>query len=328
MTISPLPTFRPHPLLRGGHVQTLAGYWLRGTSGPADTVKHHVELADGDQIVLHDDQPANWTAGDRAALLLPGLAGCYQSGFLVRIAFRLNERGVRTFRMDHRGTGAGVGLASNPYHAGRSDDVRTALQAIGELCPASPLAVAGFSLSGNMVLKMLGELPDDVPAQLDRAAVFNPPIDLARCTTRVEQVPSSLYGRHFTKLLCDQLSRQPRLLADSPLARPSSSPRSLREFDEIFTAPKSGFASADDYYRRSSAAQFVPAIRVSTLIVTSRDDPLVPYQPFEALDCPSAVSLHIAESGGHLGYIGRSGIDADRRWMDWRVVDWITHSEG
>ena len=106
-----MPKFVPHALLRGGHVQTLAGYWLPGCRSPAGTIRHHVKLADGDQIVLHDDRPAEWTEGDRAALLLSGLAGCYQSGFLVRIAAKLNGRGVRTFRMDHRGTGAAVGLA-------------------------------------------------------------------------------------------------------------------------------------------------------------------------------------------------------------------------
>jgi hypothetical protein len=323
-----MPKFVPHALLRGGHVQTLAGYWLPGCRSPAGTVRHHVELSDGDQIVLHDDRPAGWTAGDRAALLLSGLAGCYQSGFLVRIAAKLNGRGVRTFRMDHRGTGAAVGLAQFPYHAGRSEDIRAALNCIGEMCPESPLAVAGFSLSGNMTLKLLGELPADVPAALDRAVAVNPPIDLTLCTTHMERPPSHLYGKHFTKLLCQQLREQPRLLADSVLERSSRPPRTLREFDELFTAPKAGFASADDYYTRSSASQFVPQIRVPTLILTSRDDPLVPPAPFESLELSSAVTLHIADAGGHLGYIARGGIDPDRRWMDWRVVDWITGGAG
>ena len=318
-----MPKFVPHALLRGGHVQTLAGYWLPGCRSPAGSVRHHVELPDGDQIVLHDDRPAGWTQGDRSALLLSGLAGCYQSGFLVRIAAKLNGRGVRTFRMDHRGTGAAVGLAQFPYHAGRSEDIWAALNSIGELCPGSPLAVAGFSLSGNMTLKLLGELPDAVPSMLDRAVAVNPPIDLTLCTAHMERRPSHLYGKHFTKLLCQQLREQPRLLADSALERPSRLPRTLREFDELFTAPKSGFASADEYYTRSSASQFVPQIRVPTLILTSRDDPLVPPAPFELLDLSSAVTLHIADAGGHLGYIARGGIDPDRRWMDWRVVDWI-----
>jgi len=319
-----IPKFTPHALLRGGHVQTLAGYWLRGCRSPAGTVRHHVELSDGDQIVLHDDRPAAWSGGMRAALLQSGLAGCYQSGFLVRIAAKLNQRGVRTFRMDHRGTGAAVGLARFPYHAGRSDDVRAALNAIAAMCPASPLSVAGFSLSGNMTLKLLGELPDAVPVAVDRAVAVNPPIDLTLCTAHMERSPSHLYGKHFTKLLCQQLRDQPRLLADSALERPSRLPRTLREFDELFTAPKSGFASADEYYTRSSASQFVPRIRVPTLILASRDDPLVPPAPFESLDLSPAVTLHIADSGGHLGYIARGGIDPDRRWMDWRVVDWMT----
>jgi hypothetical protein len=326
MTLTGLPSFVPHPLLRGGHAQTLAGYWLHSGRGwPAAAIPRKVVLPDGDTIILHDDRPQCWSAGDRAALLLPGLAGCHQSSFIVRIARRLNERGVRTLRMDHRGTGAGMGLARFPYHAGRSDDVLAALEAIADLCPQSPLAVAGFSLSGNMTLKLLGQSADRLPAGLDRAVAVNPPIELLKSTAKIEQRPNHLYGRYLIKLLCRQLREQPLLVSDSPLENPSCHPRTLREFDELFTAPKSGFASAEDYYKRSSSAAHIPQIRIPTLILAARDDPLVPAHPFDALDLPPAVRLHVADSGGHLGYIARSrGGDPDRRWMDWRVVDWIT----
>src|SRR5690606_10563588 len=100
-------------------------------------------------------------------------------------------------------------------------------------------------------------------------------------------------------------------------------PRKLFDFDDAYTAPVSGFGTAEEYYRRCSAAQFVKQIRVPTVIVTSRDDPLVPVASFEALSLPACASRVIAESGGHLGYVARRGIDPDCRWMDWRVVDWL-----
>ncbi len=97
-----LPPFRPHPLVRGGHAQTLAGYYWPGKH--LYQAKHHrLTLDDGDIIVLHDDCPPDWKPGDRAVLLMPGLAGCHQSGYLVRTVAKLNAKGIRTFRLDHRG---------------------------------------------------------------------------------------------------------------------------------------------------------------------------------------------------------------------------------
>src|SRR5262245_55436276 len=114
--------FRPHFLLRGGHAQTLAGVFLgrrAGESvGPRPAVQCQVALADGDRIVLHDNSPSGWREGDRVALLIHGLCGCHASPYMVRIARKLTGRGVRTFRMDLRGCGAGLALARLPYHSG------------------------------------------------------------------------------------------------------------------------------------------------------------------------------------------------------------------
>jgi predicted alpha/beta-fold hydrolase len=97
----------------------------------------------------------------------------------------------------------------------------------------------------------------------------------------------------------------------------------LYDFDDQYTAPAAGFENAADYYARCSAAQFVSGIEVPTLILTARDDPLVPVSVFEKLNLPDSVVLHISEQGGHLGYIAKAGDDPDRRWMDWRIVDWM-----
>ena len=102
-------------------------------------------------------------------------------------------------------------------------------------------------------------------------------------------------------------------------------PGTLKEFDDRYTAPVSGFASVDDYYARCSSSQFLGHVSIPTTILTARDDPLIPIRMFESADFSSSIVLHAAAGGGHLGYIGRRGIDPDRRWMDWRVVDWVTH---
>ncbi len=318
-----LPTFVPHPFLSGGHSQTLAGVYLPGCSFPYQAKQHQLQLADGDILVLHDDTPQNWKADDRTVLLLHGLAGCHQSPYMIRIAGKLNALGVRVFRMDHRDCGAGIGLARKPYNAGRSDDALAAVREIIRLCPGSPLAVVGFSLSANILLKLLGEDPTILPPELDRAIAVNPPVDLATSVKALDRPLARMYDRHFVKLLCRQVEQRSQRFPDEPFLF-SRKPRRLIEFDDWFTAPMSGYGNAANYYARCSAAQFVPDIKVETLILTAADDPLVPVHQFENLALPESVHMHIAPAGGHLGYLSRNGSDPDRRWMDWRVVEWVT----
>jgi uncharacterized protein len=323
MTRDLFPPFKPHALLRGGHAQTLAGVYLPGHRHRYRAQQHRVTLEDGDQIVLHDDCPSSWRPSDRSTLLIHGLAGCHESGYMQRIAAKLNRRGVRTFRMDLRGCGAGMGLARLPYHSGRSEDAAAALAAIARLHPVSPTTLVGFSLGANITLKLLGELADRPCGNLDSAVAVCPPIDLAACSRQISRASNRLYDLHFVRLLLEQLAARRRVLADAAEVAFRRRPRSLWEFDNTFTAVVCGFGTADNYYRVSSSAQFIGRIRLPTLILAARDDPMIPCETLARLSLPPAVRVHLTDHGGHLGFVGRAGVDADRRWMDWRVVDWV-----
>jgi hypothetical protein len=323
MFINDFPPFTPHVLLRGGHAQTLAGVYLPGHRPRYRAERHQVMLSDGDQLVLHDDCPSGWQRGDRSALLIHGLAGCHESGYMHRIADKLGVRGVRAFRMDLRGCGAGLGLARMPYHSGRSEDAAAALEAIAALLPQSPTTLVGFSLGANITLKLLGELGSRPCGNLDSAVAVCPPIDLAACSRRISQASNRLYDRHFVRLLLEQLALRRRVVGDAVGVEFVRRPRSLWEFDNTFTAVVCGFGTAENYYRVASAAQFIERIRIPTLILASRDDPLVPCEALERLRPPDGVRVHLTDRGGHLGFVGRGGVDPDRRWMDWRVVDWV-----
>ena len=320
-----IPPFQPAGLLSGGHRQTLFGYFFRATPWPYQAIPHKVSLPDGDCLMLHDDRPQTWQAGDAVALLMHGLSGCHGSAYMVRVARRLNEHGIRTFRLDHRGCGAGAKLARLPYHAGRSADVLAAWNFIQTICRDSPGAMIGFSLSGNMLLKLLGERTKDRESLLGLrcAAAVNPPIELHRCAEALNCGFNRLYERHFVKLLTGQVHQRLASFPDAPRPVWAELPRSLREFDDTYTAPASGFEGVDDYYSRCSSAQFIGNINVPTLILTARDDTLIPVQSFEQLGDSDHVTVHIASNGGHLGYIARRSADPDPRWMDWRLVDWV-----
>ena len=322
--MSPLPPFRPHPLLPGGHAQTLAGVFLPTSAAGHDTRRHVVPLDDGDAIVLHDDTPAQWSPGDRAALLVHGLTGDHESGYMVRIAARLVGSGVRAFRMDARGWGTATTLARKPANAGRSEDARAALAAITALCPESPLGVAGFSLGANLVLKMLGEDGAATPAALLRAVAVNAPIDLHASLCSMETGMNRAYDAYFTRMLLRRVAYLRQTVEGLDWPEPPEPPRSLRAFDDTYTAPLSGYRDAADYYARASAGQFLDAIRTPTLMLTASDDPIVPRGMFPSKSPADAITLHEALGGGHLGYIAReAGDDPDRRWMDARVVQWL-----
>jgi predicted alpha/beta-fold hydrolase len=287
-------------------------------------VARWVTLDDGDVVVVHDDCPPDWQPGGVAAILLHGLTGCHLSPLMVRLADKLSARGVRVFRFDMRGCGAGMGLARKPYHAGCSDDLAQVVANVLTWCEAS-LVLIGVSLSGNILLKYLGEAPERVPDAVVAAMAINPPIDLARSVATLDGRVNRWYDRHFVGQLTRHLDEHCRRWPEAtlPAGRP---PRRLYDFDDWYTAPTSGFGNAANYYERCSAAQFMPQIRVPTLVLTACDDPMVPVAMFEESHSawPSNVHLEIVNGGGHVGYLSRRNIDPDVHWLDWRVVECVT----
>jgi len=318
-----LPPFRVHPFLRSAHLQTVVAPYLPFRPVPYRAKQHVVSLADGDRIVLHDDVPPTWQSGGPIALLVHGLGGSYQSGYVVRAALKLEQLGVRAIRMDLRGCGAGLRLARRPVHAGRSDDIAATLTCVRKMAPGSPIVVVGYSMGGNMVLKMAGEFGDDVPAQLDSVVSIAPPLDLQACSRNLSSGINRIYDRHYAWRCIRAVETRRRHVPGALMRNLWPRPRSLREFDSLFTAPLGGFKDADDYYEQASAKRVVPKIRIPTLILSSLDDPIIPASGFERLSYPQCVHVRFASGGGHMGFFSRSGVDPDRRWMDWRVLDWV-----
>lgn len=320
---APLPPFRPHFLLPTGHLQTVVGPWLPAREYPYRARRHHVPLKDGDTLVLHDDFPRSWKPGDRAVLMLHGLGGSHRSGQMQRLAGKFRERGIRTFRMDQRGCGAGHDLADRPFHAGRSDDAISAIGWIDEWCPESPLTLIGFSLGANIVLKTAGEVGDLPPGGLDSAIAVAPPIDIVHCAENIWSGWNFIYDRYFAEVCQRHLLSRRRHSPSFRQVRLGRRFRRLIDFDREVTAPLSGFESVEEYYQRSSSGPLLAEIRIPTAILTAADDPVIPLSMFERYRRSDSVVLHVTEQGGHLGYISGGENDPDDRWMEWRIVDWV-----
>jgi predicted alpha/beta-fold hydrolase len=312
-------SFRPLPLLGNPHVQTVLGNLLPGPVLTFPCTTQVVALPDGDGVVLHDCTPPEWRCGDPIAVLIHGLGGSHASPNMVRVNQRLANRGVRVCRMDLRGSGAGVALARRFYSAACSDDVRAVLDHLHVQCPDSPLLLAGFSLGASIVLKLAGEAGDRPVPGLRAIATVAAPLDLMRCSEQMERLP--IYDAYFVRHLTQRVYEHQRIFRDLPRIR---FPRRLtiRQFDDIYTAPAWGFANALDYYRKASSLPSVTRSPVPTLLLTARDDPFVPVEPFETIPETPNLEIHIVDHGGHLGFLGLDG-EGGIRWGERQVVDWL-----
>ena len=276
-----------------------------------------------DYLVIHDNCPDDWEIRDRVAVLVHGLGGNHQSGYMKRIAAKLNAHGIRTMRVDLRGFGSSMYTCRGHAHVGRSDDIDLVLEDVFRCCPRSPVTLMGFSFGGNIVLKLLAEYGDDIPDPLDSSVVVAPPINLTRCAQNLRTGLARLYDRFFVHKLKHVVWRRRKRvngLVDMPQL---SLPDRLLKFDDQFTAPLNGFSGAREYYTMCSTDGLLDRVCLRTLLLVAKNDPLIPYDMFDGVPLSPAITMHAAESGGHLGFVSHQNGNGDRRWMDWKILEWV-----
>ncbi|MFQ5653048.1 MAG: YheT family hydrolase [bacterium] len=312
--------FHPHPLAAGGHLQTLIGYYLPTSTRLEPPTLHEVPVSDGDRLMLCENKPSRKATIKRAIVLAHGLGGDATSPYIVRLADLFVQRGWHVFRMNHRGCGQGAGLARKTYHSGRSDDISAVLASIESLCPGKPLIAVGFSLSGNALLKLLGEKKEPIASTLKGAIAVTPPIELARCAEALCQFQNRIYDLRFVRMLKQDVRRRQSDFPGFPDI-PFTWKMRLRDFDEMCTAPLNNFSSAQDYYDKCSARQFLGGITLPTFLLASADDPFIPKETFHNLPENKHITYLITKSGGHMGYIPAHPTPLRTyRWMDYAIL--------
>ena len=318
--------FVPHRLLRNRHLMTIVPAFLRRRFPrlpPGESRLFDVES--GTQLLGH----CHWHGEPRkhpTLLLVHGLEGSSDSAYIMGCAEKGFGAGLNVIRLNQRNCGGTERLTSTLYHSGRSDDFRAVVMELIQRDALPEIFAAGFSMGGNLVLKMAGEFGDSAPEQLRGIVAINPSLDLASCADALGAPRNFIYNRHFVRRLKRRILHKAALFPDIYMTDGSAKRmrrvRSVREFDEKITAPFCGFAGADDYYARSSAMRVIAAIHKPTLILTAQNDPFVPFSSFRtaAIRENPYVQLVAPRHGGHCAFISQED-GPERFWAEARLVE-------
>ena len=308
------------PLFSSGHFQTIAAhYWPRSLDVRRYPVERRLVPTEPDVQVLVESQRPPSPRAD--LVLLHGLEGSSEAGYMLSMAQAALDAGLAVHRMNLRSCGGTEHLCRTLYHSGLTVDLLALLRDL-EREGRAPAFVAGYSLGGNVALKLAGELGDAARSLMSGVGGVSVPIDLAACVTQMERPENRLYELRFLRCMKARLRYRHRLMPDVFSIDGLDRIRSVREFDDRITGPSFGFSGAAEYYATQSAARCLAAIRVPALLIAAQDDPLVPFEVVRqaALRGNPNIRLLAPEHGGHVGFLSRR---RPRFWSDAAIVEWI-----
>lgn len=289
----------------GGDLQTLRNSVMRDKADlrSFSSQRHFCAVDDGSgdqlQFILHTPSTTrNGEFREPLVLIIHGLTGCEDSFHVRNSARYFLERGYPVARINLRGAGPSIRTCRNTYHAGSSDDLNLIVSAIQEVTDARPVAILGYSLGGNILLKFLGQ--NELNDQIVAACAVSAPIDLAAAAIQMTKPRNHLYQRW----LLSRLKADIKALAAERSERKLAYVKSIHAFDECYTAPRNGFESAEAYYHMCSGVRFLADIQVPTLILQAKNDPWIPFASFGSIDEArlNSVQLVFPSGGGHSGF--------------------------
>lgn len=317
--------FVPHPWLRGGHAQTLAGNFQRRRNllpAPEDRL---FQVEDDVQVLCHCHwQPSR--SGRLTLVIVHGLEGSSASRYVIGTGSKAWMRGWNVVRMNMRNCGGTEGLTETLYHSGMSRDVGAVVQALLENDALPSVALAGFSMGGNLVLKMAGEWGEDPPPKVRAVAAVSPAMDLALSADALHERVNRVYEWKFLRGLRNRIRRKAALFPDRYDLQYLRGLRSLRDFDEQITARYSGFSGADDYYFRAASARVLDRITVPTLVIHALDDPFIRVSDDTRTKLQQNPHIRYIETrhGGHCGFMtSPNGDGDDGRWAEKKLVEFV-----
>ena len=313
--------FTAPPGLGNPHVQTVGAKLLRSRRRPSYE-RIRLDTPDGDFVDL--DLWCGPCEPSGVCLLLHGLEGSAGSGYMVSTSEALSAIGVQAVALNFRSCSGEPNRLPSSYHSGHTEDIELVLDWMADRYPDLPLAAVGFSLGGNALLNLLGRAERRTADGLEAAVAVSVPYDLARSAEVLDQGSIRFYGRRFLRSLkakaLEKATRFPELVPTAVLRA-----RTLREFDDLLTAPLHGFRDAADYYARCSAARFLDSVAVPVLIVHAEDDPIVPGAalPLAAMRRRANLTLLLTKQGGHIGFLDRRLRPGPGGWLEQSIAGYV-----
>ena len=298
-----------------------ATFWPRKFPSLPASVRREFEVEAGTRILAK----CHWQPEPRLGptlVLLHGLEGSSESGYMLGAADKAYRAGFNVLRMNQRNCGGTARLTPTLYNSGLSGDMRAVVNELISRDELPEIFVAGSSMGGNIVLKMAGEFGAEAPAELKGVIGICPAVDLAACADDLTEWRNYIYSRHFVSSLKRSMRLKSAMYPGRYPLDGLSRVRTVREFDDVITARFCGFRDADDYYYRASALRVIAQICVPTLILTAQDDPFVPFATFGNGNFPMNpnVTVIAPKYGGHCAFISREGGE-ERFWAEARVVE-------
>lgn len=314
--------FKPAWWCANPHLQTLWTRLVRYHPHPS-LFRERVELDDGDFIDL---DWVNFTAHDQPiVLVIHGLEGSTQSPYALGLLGAIEKRGWRGVVMNLRGCSGEDNRLPRAYHSGDSADVNTIVQHLVTSYP-SKLAITGYSIGGNMMLKWLGELGrSNAHTVLVNAAIaVSVPFDLGHCADVLSHSLFRIYENYFMKKLKSRIRRKLNTMSMPVTPGQLERLNRIREFDHAVTAPLHGFADADDYYTRSSCRQYLPDIKHKCLLIHAEDDPFMTASVIPALsELGENTSLELYGNGGHVGFVSGRLPGKAHYWLEDKIISYL-----
>jgi uncharacterized protein len=317
--------YTPLPRWKGGHWMTLYA-WGKPRRFPSlpPAQPRYFDVAAGTRVLAHchwQQQP--WRHS--TIILLHGLESSSDAHYMRGISDKAFAAGFNTVRLNQRNCGGTEDLSDSLYHSGLTHDPLAVMRELTMVDGLSSFAVVGYSLGGNLALKLAGDFGPTPPETLFAVCAVSPTMDLAGCVEALERRSNRIYQFNFVRNLKKRMRRKIEAFPATFSAAALPGVRTIREFDEAYTAPFHGFDGASDYYARASAMRVIDQISVPTLIISAMDDPFVPPAPFldpAAVDNPH-ITVALTSHGGHCGFVESGGGSYDGYWAEREVVDFL-----
>lgn len=319
--------YHPTRLYRSAHLATTLPTLLRRVPA-VPWVRQRMDTADGDFIDLDcwwQDAPPGGQSGGQTVVLCHGLEGNAHRQYMLGMAHAFGACGWSVVGYNYRGCGGEPNRKPYSYHSGATGDLREVLAHVDR--PERPVrALVGFSLGGNLILKYLGEDPAAVLPGIGAAVAFSVPASLADTGRQLEKRSNWTYSQRFLRKLSAKVKEKAVLFPDQVDASLLNRVKTLRDFDEVYTGPLSGYTGADEYYRQCSCRQFLPAIQVPSLLVSAQDDPFLGPDCYPGAEAEASKYFHLETPrwGGHVGF----RLGGGPYWSELRAVAFVTEQLG